>query len=146
MLGRILGDPALRVAYALDGRQELVDANGQAVDVADALAETPLAREGRSVAVLLHRPGLLDDPAVVEELTAATRLALDNERFRAEVLARIEDLRASRTRIVAAGDVERRRLERDLHDGAQQRLLGLSLALGFTRAQVKEAADSRSSP
>jgi signal transduction histidine kinase len=141
MLGRILGDPALRVAYALEGRQELVDANGKAVDVAEGLAQTPLSREGRIIALLLHRPGLLDDPAVVEEVAAATRLALDNERFHAEVLARIEDLRASRTRIVAAGEAERRRLERDLHDGAQQRLLGLSLALGFTRAQMKEGAD-----
>jgi signal transduction histidine kinase len=142
MLGRILGDPALRVAYAVEGGQELVDANGKAADVAEGLAQTPLTREGRTIALLLHRPGLLDDPAVVEEVAAATRLALDNERFHAEVLARIEDLRASRTRIVAAGEAERRRLERDLHDGAQQRLLGLSLALGFTRAQVKEGADS----
>jgi signal transduction histidine kinase len=142
MLGRILGDPALRVAYAVEGRQELVNANAKAVDVADGLAHTPITREGRTIALLLHRPGLLDDPAVVEEAAAATRLALDNERFHAEVLARIEDLRASRTRIVAAGEAERRRLERDLHDGAQQRLLGLSLALGFTRAQVKEGADS----
>ena len=141
MLGRILGDPALRVAYALEGRQELVDANGNVVELAAGLAETPLTREGRTIALLLHRPGLLDEPAVVEEVAAATRLALDNERFHAEVLARIEDLRASRTRIVAAGEAERRRLERDLHDGAQQRLLGLSLALGFTRAQVKEGAD-----
>ena len=143
MLGRTLGDPALRVAYALDGRQELVDANGNAVDVAEGLAQTPLTREGRTIALLLHRPGLLDDPAVIEEVAAATRLALDNERLHAEVLARIEDLRASRARIVAAGEAERRRLERDLHDGAQQRLLGLSLALGFTRAQVQEPADAR---
>jgi signal transduction histidine kinase len=142
MLGRTLGDSTLTVAYALDGRQELVDSNGRAVDVAEGLAQTPIAREGRTIALLVHRPGLLDDPAIVEEVVAATRLALDNERFHAEVLARIEDLRASRTRIVAAGEAERRRLERDLHDGAQQRLLGLSLALGFTRAQVKEGAES----
>jgi signal transduction histidine kinase len=142
MLGRTLGDSTLRVAYALDGRKQLVDANGNTVDVAVGLAETPLTREGRTIALLLHRPGLLDDPAVVEEVAAATRLALDNERFHAEVLARIEDLRASRIRIVAAGEAERRRLERDLHDGAQQRLLGLSLALGFIRAQVKEGPDS----
>jgi signal transduction histidine kinase len=142
MLGRTLGDPALRVAYALDGRQELVDATGRAVDVAEGLAQTPLARERRTIATLIHGPGVLDDPAVVEEVTAAMRLALDNERFHAEVLARIEDLRASRARIVAAGEAERRRLERDLHDGAQQRLLGLSLALGFTRAQMHEPADA----
>ena len=142
MLGRILGDPALRVAYALEGRQKLVDANGKAMEVAEGLAQTPLTREGRTIALLLHRPGLLDDPAVAEEVAAATRLALDNERLHAEVLARIDDLRASRSRIVAAGEAERRRLERDLHDGAQQRLLGLSLALGLTRAQVTEIADS----
>jgi signal transduction histidine kinase len=141
MLGRTLGDPELMLAYTLDGRQELVDANGRPVDVAEGLARTPIAREGRTIAVLLHRPGLLDDPAVVEEVAAATRLALDNERLHAEVLARIEDLRASRARIVAAGEAERRRLERDLHDGAQQRLLGLSLALGFTRTQVTEGVD-----
>jgi signal transduction histidine kinase len=142
MLGQTLGDSGLRVAYALDGREELVDANGKAVDLSGGQGQTPLAREDRTIALLLHRPGLLDDAAVVEEVAAATRLALDNERFHAEVLARIEELRASRSRIVAAGDAERRRLERDLHDGAQQRLLGLSLALGFTRAQVKESADS----
>ncbi len=142
MLGRILGDPALRLAYAIEGRQAMVDSTGHAVVVAEEMAETPLTREGRTIALLLHRPGLLDDPAVIEEVAAATRLALDNERFHAEVLARIEDLRASRTRIVAAGEAERRRLERDLHDGAQQRLLGLSLALGFTRAHVNEGADS----
>jgi signal transduction histidine kinase len=142
MLGRILGDPELGLAYALDGREGLVDANGKAVDVAEGSAQTPLAREGRTIALLLHRPGLLDDPAVIEEVATATRLALDNERLHAEVLARIEDLRASRTRIVAAGEAERRRLERDLHDGAQQRLLGLSLALGFTRAQAQEGANS----
>jgi signal transduction histidine kinase len=143
VLGRTLGDQALRLAYSLDDRDELVDANGKTVDVAEGLARTPLAREGREIATLIHRPGLLDDPAVVDEVAAATRLALDNERFRAEVLARIEDLRASRARIVAAGEVERRRLERDLHDGAQQRLFGLSLALGFARAQVQEPADAR---
>jgi signal transduction histidine kinase len=143
MLGRILGDPALKLAYALGGRQGLVDANGNVVDIAEGPAQTPLTRGGRTIALLLHRPGLLDDPAVVEEVAAATRLALDNERFHAEVLARVADLRASRARIVAAGEAERRRLERDLHDGAQQRLLGLSLALGLTRAQVRAGADPR---
>jgi signal transduction histidine kinase len=142
MLGRTLRDPALRVAYALDGREGMVDAKGKAVQVAEDLAQTPIARDGRVIALLLHREGLLDDPAVVEEVAAATRLALDNERFHAEVLARMEDLRASRARIVAAGEAERRRLERDLHDGAQQRLLGLSLALGLARAEVQETADS----
>ena len=60
---------------------------------------------------------------------------MENERLQAEVLAQLEDLRAARARIVATGDAERRRLERDLHDGAQQRLVGLSLALRLARPQ-----------
>jgi len=92
--------------------------------------------------VLFHRPGLLDDPAVVDEVAAAARLALDNERLQAEVLAQLEELRASRARIVTTGDAERQRLERDLHDGAQQRLVGLALALRLTRARLSACADS----
>jgi signal transduction histidine kinase len=86
--------------------------------------------------VLAHERGLLDDEQLVEDVTAAARLALENERLQAEVGARLEELRASRTRIVEAGDTERKRLERDLHDGAQQRLVGLSLSLRLVRSQL----------
>ena len=84
--------------------------------------------------MLAHRPGLLDDQ-LVEEVAAAARLALVNERLHAEVRARLEQLRSSRARIVEAGDAERKRLERDLHDGAQQRLVGLSLSLRLLRGR-----------
>ena len=94
-------------------------------------------REGVEVAVLSHRPGLLDDPGLVEEVAATARLALDNERLHAELLAQLADLRASRARIVATGDDERRRLERDLHDGAQQRLVALALALRSLAPQLR---------
>jgi len=94
---------------------------------------TPLVSGGRSVALLAHRPGLLDDPGLVEQIAAAARLALDNERLQAQVRAQLEDLRASRARIVERGDAERRRLERDLHDGAQQRLVSLALSLRLAR-------------
>src|SRR5207249_4829505 len=67
---------------------------------------------------------------------AAARLALENERLQAELRAQLAELRASRARIVSAGDEERRRLERDLHDGAQQRLLSLGLALQLARAKL----------
>jgi signal transduction histidine kinase len=93
------------------------------------------------VAVLIHRPGLLDDLELVEEVVAAARMALENERLQAEVRAQLENLRASRARIVATGDAERRRLERDLHDGAQQRLVGLSLALRLARTKLGPAPD-----
>jgi signal transduction histidine kinase len=79
---------------------------------------------------------LLDNPELVQELVAAGRIALENERLQAVVRAQLEDLRASRARVVAAGDAERQRLERDLHDGAQQRLVSLSLALRLARTQL----------
>jgi signal transduction histidine kinase len=143
MLARSLGDPGLEVAYPLADPGRLVDATGTAVDPVkrDGRAATSLARQGQTVAVLFHRPGLLDDPAVVDEVAAAARLALDNERLQAEVLAQLEELRASRARIVTTGDAERRRLERDLHDGAQQRLVGLALALRLARARLGAGAD-----
>ena len=136
-LARSLGDPDLEVAYPLGEPGRLVDATGTAVNPArrQGGAVTPLTRQGQTVALLSHRRGLLDDPAVVDEVIAVTRLAVDNERLQAEVLAQLQDLRASRARIVATGDAERRRLERDLHDGAQQRLVGLSLTLRLARAQ-----------
>ena len=133
-LARSLGDPDLELAYPLVDPERLVDAGGTIVDPATTAGRvvTPLARDGQTVAQLVHRAGLLDDRAV-EEVVAATRLGLESERLQAEVLAHLEDLRASRARIVATGDAERRRLERDLHDGAQQRLVGLSLALRLAR-------------
>ena len=84
-------------------------------------------RGGRTVALLAHRPGLLDDSGLVDEIAATARLALENERLQAQVRAQLDDLRASRARIVEQGDAERR-LERNLHDGAQQRLVSLALA------------------
>jgi signal transduction histidine kinase len=75
------------------------------------------------------------------ELGAAVRLALENERLQAELLAQVEELRLSRARIVETGDAERRRLERDLHDGAQQRLLSLSYEIRLARANAEAAGD-----
>jgi signal transduction histidine kinase len=143
VLARSLGDPGLEVAYRLGGPERLVDATGTTVDPAlrEGRAVTPLVRQGQTVALLFHRPGLLDDPSVVDEVVAATRLAVDNERLQAEVLAQLQELRASRARIVTTGDAERRRLERDLHDGAQQRLVSLSLALRLARTRPGAGAD-----
>jgi signal transduction histidine kinase len=103
---------------------------------------TPLVRGGQTVALLAHRPGLLDDPGLVEQIAATARLALDNERLQAQVHAQLQDLRASRTRIVERGDAERRRLERDLHDGAQQRLVSLALSLRLARLGDVTASDA----
>jgi signal transduction histidine kinase len=133
LLGKTLGDPSLELAYPLaDGRR--VDGRGRPLTLDGEV--TPLVRGGQEIALLSHRPGLLDDPGLVDEVAAAARLALDNERLQAEARAQLEDLRASRVRVIAAGDAERRRLERDLHDGAQQRLVGLSLTLRLARSRL----------
>ena len=138
VLATIVGDPSLVVAYPLDGPDRLVDVQGRPVELPPRAARTTLVEDGRPVAVLAHAPGLLDEGQLVRETSAAARLALENERLQAEVRARLEDLRRSRARIVDTADAERRRLERDLHDGAQQRLVGLALALGLVRARLPD--------
>jgi signal transduction histidine kinase len=104
---------------------------------------TPIVREGQPVALVAHAADLLEGTALQQEIGSAARLAVDNERLQAEVLAQLADLRASRARIVEKADAERRRLERNLHDGAQQRLLALSYDLRLARAgaQADGAAD-----
>jgi signal transduction histidine kinase len=118
-----------------------VDANGRPVAepvAGPGRAVTALVRDGRRIAVVSHTAAL---PDLERELGAAVRLALENERLQAEALAQLDQLRASRVRIVETGDTERRRLERDLHDGAQQRLLALSYDLRLARAQALADGD-----
>jgi signal transduction histidine kinase len=131
-----LADPELEVGYAMgDGRWVTVSGTEVTLPATgEARSVTPLVRDGEPVAVIVHRRGVLDDADLVAEVTSTARLLLDNERLQADVHAREADLRASRARIVEAGDAERRRLERDLHDGAQQRLVGLMLGLRLARA------------
>jgi signal transduction histidine kinase len=138
-----LGDPTLELAYRRPGTDTHVDANGRpvAVEFQPGRAVTPLRRGGTDVAALVHDARLLEQPGLVEQVLAAARLAVENEQLQAEVRAQIEDLRASRARIVETGDAERRRLERDLHDGAQQRIVALSLALRLLRSQLGNDPD-----
>jgi len=138
-LARLLGDPSLTLAYPLaDSRP--VDAQGRPTSVPGAVTE--LVRGDRTLALLGHRPDLLSEPGLSPgpEIARISRIALDNERLHAELAARMRDLRASRARIVATGDDERRRLERDLHDGAQQRLLTLALTLRLARTGAFETS------
>ena len=148
ILSETLGDGGLELAYTVGEPPRHVGADGRRVNVepGDGEAATPLVQQGRTVAILRHRAGLLDDPGLVRQVVAAARLAMENERLQAEVLAQLEDLRAAQARIVATGDAERRRLERDLHDGAQQRLVGLSLALRLARSQPGTALGAQHSP
>ena len=134
-----LGDPDLVIGYPIDEGGRFVDATARdVVDVppTDGRTMTTLRYRGSDEAVLVHRPGLLGSPETVEDLVSAVHLGLENEHLQAEALAQLADLRSSGARIVAEGDEERRRLERDLHDGAQQRLVGVSLALRLLRSQL----------
>jgi signal transduction histidine kinase len=141
VLAASVGDPELVLSYPLAATGRLVDAHGRPVERDDGREQTSLVRDGQVVAVLIHTPGLLDDEQLIDEVAAAARLALENERLQAEVRARLEELRASRARIVETGDAERKRLERDMHDGAQQRLVGLSLSLRLARSRLAANGD-----
>jgi len=137
-LARALGDPTVEVAYAVaDGG--FVDANGTPVELPCGdgdRAVTLIERFGSPVGALIHDAALRDDPAHLDAVCAAAGLALENERLHAEVLARLEEVRTSRSRIVEAADAARRRVERNLHDGAQQRLVSVSLAVGMAQNKL----------
>src|SRR5262249_32054979 len=125
-LARTLRDPSLELALWLPDRRAYVDAEGRAVELPRAdptRAVTVLGPVEAPVAALVHDPALLERRALLTAAGAAARFAIENERLQAQLRVQLEEVRASRARIVQAGDAERRRLERDLHDGAQQRLL-----------------------
>jgi signal transduction histidine kinase len=142
-LSRILRDPTLRIAYRLPDSDAYVDESGTvvALPAEPARAVTAIERDGSAIAVLVHDPAVLEDPDLLRSAVAATRLAVENERLQAEVRAQLAEVRASRARIVEAGDAERRRVERNLHDGAQQRLVTLSLGLAHLRDELPDDAD-----
>lgn len=143
VLARALNDPSLEIAYAVPGASRFVDASGHDVTLPAPTdsdrATTRLEGGGGTLAVLIHDPALADQPELVRSVAAATRLAIENERLAAEVRSQLAEVRASRARIVVAGDAERRRVERDLHDGAQQRLVTLAIALQIAKGQVEPA-------
>ncbi len=135
-LARTLGDPTLELALWLPERGAFVDEAGEPVDtstIPEGRALTTIGPAGEPLAALIHDERLLGQRSLLEAAGSAARLALENTRLQAELRAQLAELRASRARIVGAADAERRRLERDLHDGAQQRLLAVGLALQLLR-------------
>jgi signal transduction histidine kinase len=138
-LANSLGDPALTVAYWLPAYETYADASGQPVALPEPggdRAVAHVARDGRRVAALVYDASLDDDPELVEAVTSAAAIAIENEHLQAESQARLAELKASRERLVSAGDAERRRLERNLHDGAQQRLVAIALQLRLLQRRV----------
>ena len=141
-----LGDPSLKVFRWEPAFAGFADAAGRPSDRpgADGSGRTVLTiGDGASPDLVIeHDPSLRDDPGLVSAAAAAVRLAAENERLQAEVRSQLESVRASRARIVEAQDDERRRIERDLHDGAQQRLVSLQLSLQMLRRGLGPDADA----
>jgi signal transduction histidine kinase len=140
-LARALEDQSLELAYWLPARERYVDADGHPIELPDQAsgrAVTPLDLDGRRVAVLLHDAALSEEAELVRAAGRTAVLWLERARLEAERNARILELRESRARIVAAGDAERRRIERDLHDGAQQRLAALLLQTRLGRRALTQ--------
>jgi signal transduction histidine kinase len=146
-LARALRDPSLTVAYWLPEFGSYADLDGRPVDLSsqDGRTTTLIERDGAHVAALLHDPALKDEPALLEAVTAAAGIAIDNGRLHAELSARLQELRGSRVRVIEAGQKERQRLERDLHDGAQQRLIALSLELSRLEERLDGDPDASAS-
>jgi signal transduction histidine kinase len=147
-LAATLRDPGLDLAYRRGAGLGYVDVDGNPLSPTPGpgRAATPLVRDGREIAVILHADHLLSDPGVIEDASTAARLAVENEQLQAEVSAQMSEIRASCARIVEAADAERKRLERDLHDGAQQRLVGLSLGLRLLRNEAERDGRSDAIP
>jgi signal transduction histidine kinase len=139
-LARALKDPSLELGYWMPASQEYVDVEGKQVDVVPTATRgvTILERRGEKVAALVHDAALREDPALLDAVSSAAGLALDNEHLLAELRAQLAETRDSRARIVDAADTERRRLERNLHDGAQQRLVTLALHLRLAQETLRD--------
>ena len=100
---------------------------------------TVVERGGQPVAVLIHDPALEHNAELVDSVCAAAGLTLENERLQAELRAQLTELQASRARLVEATEAERRRIERDLHDGTQQRLVSIAISLGLLESKMPRA-------
>jgi len=152
-------DPSLEFVYWLAHRDRFVDASGQPAQLPHVNSGRSALRVtlgGRLIGLALHNPGAITSADLDRLMGPAARLAMENERLQAELQVKVTEVRASRARIVSARDAARERMERDLHDGAQQAFLaflhelqaaalaadatGDTVALGELRRQVEETA------
>jgi signal transduction histidine kinase len=145
-IARALHDPSATLAYWLPEFGSYGDLDARLVTLPEGgatRATTLIDREGRRVAALVHDRSLLNEPELLAAVTAAAGIAIENAGLHVELRARLEELRGSRARIAEAGLAERKRLERNLHDGAQQRLVALSLELRLLEDRLDGDADAR---
>ena len=131
VLALALDDPGAEVLFRLPETGAYADRSGRVVEALpdDGRARTPIGRAGRELGVLLHDPALAQRPDLLHGLLDAAGVMVELARLRVELRLHLAEVESSRARIALAGYEERRRLERDLHDGAQQRLVTLGIVL-----------------
>ena len=144
-IARALGDPSLRLAYWLADFETYAELDGTPLELpGDEAQVTRISgADGEPVAVMLHDASLRGERARLEAVGAAAGLALERARLHAELHVRVEELRGTRVRIVEAAQSERKRIERDLHDGAQQRLVALAIDLRRLESRLGSDDDAR---
>ena len=143
-LARALHDPSLEVAYWLPDQGWFADLEGSRLELPTADSEraaSVLGDPDGPVAALVYDSSLVHEGQLVDTAAAAVRMALENARLQVQLRAQLEEVRQSRTRLVEATDNERQRVERDLHDGAQQQLVTLLLSLQITKAEALRNSD-----
>jgi signal transduction histidine kinase len=141
LLAQALRDPTLSLIYWLPQYGSWADQDGNATTIPEqdsGRSVTFVKQNGEQIAALVYDAALGEEPELVEAVSAAAGIALENGRLEAELRAQLRELQGSRSRVVEAQQNERRRLERNLHDGAQQRLVALALELGL----LAERADN----
>jgi signal transduction histidine kinase len=146
LFGRALRDPSVTLAYWLPEYQAWADLDGRAVELpADDSGRTTtlIERDGVRLAALVHNRSLSEERELLDAVSAAAGMALENGRLQSELRARLEELRGSRERVLEAGQSERQGLERNLHDGAQQRLIALSLDLSRLEQRIRDDPEAR---
>ena len=139
-LAKALGDPTLTLAYWLPQFGSYTDSDGEKLELPvddDKRLLAVVEQDGERVAAIVYDSSLAEERKLLDAVVAAAGIALKNERLGAELRARVNELSASRARIVGAGDEERRRLERNLHDGAQQRLVALGMQLRLLGPRIR---------
>jgi signal transduction histidine kinase len=137
-MAAVLQDPSLKIAYPWMGRDTLVDSSGVPISRSDGRAVTWIGRDGETVAAVMHDDGIEGADRYIQAAGAAATMQLERARLDAELRASQAEVTASRVRLVEAADAERRRIERDLHDGVQQQLVGLRIKLDLAAEMLKE--------
>ena len=146
-LARALRDPTVSLAYWLPQYGTWADQDGHAMSLpapGEPRSVTLIDSEGGHLAAVVHDPSLDEEPELLQAVGAAAGIALENGRLQVELKAKLQELEGSRERVLAAGQQERKRLERNLHDGAQQRLVALSLELGMYATKLADDPEAQS--